>query len=103
MINLSGTDFERSLNGGLRYSFQGSSFEGFRDLFTWQGGPPAVADFQIAVQQAFDAWTVPDPATGLTSQLSFVADVGTPVVGFNNGQGGLDTRGAEIDHVRGRI
>ena len=62
-----------------------------------RGDPPTVDAFQMAVQQAFDAWTVPDPGTGLTSQLAFVADFGTPVVGFNNGQGGLDSRGAEID------
>ena len=92
MANLGGTNFERSLNGGLRYSLQGGSFQAFRDRFTWQAGQPTVAAFQMAVQQAFDAWTVPDPATGLTSQLAFVADVGTPVVGFNNGQGGLDSR-----------
>ena len=97
MANLGETNFERSLNGGLRYSLQGGSFQAFRDRFTWQGGEPTVAAFQMSVQQAFDAWTVPDPATGLTSQLAFVADVGTPVVGFNNGQGGLDSRGAEID------
>ena len=97
MANLGGTNFERSLNGGLRYSLQGGSFQAFRDRFTWQGGQPTVSAFQMAVQQAFDAWTVPDPATGLTSQLAFLADVGTPVVGFNNGRGGLDSRGAEID------
>jgi hypothetical protein len=97
MTNLGGIDVERSLTGGLRYSLQGGSFEAFRNLFTWQGGPPAVADFQLAVQQAFDAWMVPDSATGLTSQLAFVPDLGTRVVGFNNGQGGLDTGGAEID------
>jgi hypothetical protein len=56
-----------------------------------------VADFQTAVQQAFDCWKSVDPASGLGSALGFVADLSTPVVGFNAGGGGLDTRGAEID------
>src|SRR5262245_27945029 len=52
--NISG--FERSLNGGLRYSVQGGSFQAYRDLFTWSS-LPSVTAFQTAVQQAFDAWT----------------------------------------------
>lgn len=35
--------------------------------------------------------------SGFTSSLFFVPDFATAVVGFNTGNGGLDTRGAEID------
>jgi hypothetical protein len=35
------------------------------------------------VQDAFNAWTVPDTVTGLKTSLNFVADFGTAVVGFN--------------------
>ncbi|MGI9456328.1 MAG: hypothetical protein ACR2NU_07180 [Aeoliella sp.] len=87
---------ERSLDGGLRYSLEGGSYEAYRDLFTWSGGVPAVADFQTAVEQAFDAWESDDPATGLTTDLSFVADLGTTVVGTSV-FGGVDSDGAEID------
>ncbi len=91
IINLSGTNFERSLNGGLRYSVQGGSFQAFRDLFAWTA-VPTVPDFQVAVQQAFDAWRAVDPVSGLGSTLTFVPDLSTPVVGFNTGSGGLDSR-----------
>src|SRR5688572_3368041 len=60
--------FERSLNGGLRYSVQGGSYEAFRNLFTWQT-LPTVAEFTTAVQQAFGAWTAVDPVTGLGTSL----------------------------------
>ncbi len=95
-INVGGI-FERSLVGGLRYSLQGGSFQGYRDLFSWQGSAPSVSDFQTAVQRAFNAWTVVDPITSLNSSLSFLPDLATPVVGFNQGSGGIDSRGAEID------
>lgn len=95
-INISGTDFERSLSGGLRYSVQGGSFQAYRDLFSWNV-VPTVPQFQTAVQQAFDAWSSVDPVSGRGSALSFVPNLATPVVGFNTGSGGLDTRGAEID------
>jgi hypothetical protein len=85
---------ERSLSGGLRYSVQGGSYQAYRDLFTWSA-LPSVADFQLAVEQAFGAWTIVDPATGLGTALNFVADFGTPVVG--TGTGGINTNGAEID------
>jgi hypothetical protein len=91
-----GTPLERSLSGGLRYSLQGGSYEAYRNQFHWQK-MPSVAAFQTAVEQAFAAWTVPDPVTGLMTQLSFVADLATPVVGKNTGSGGSDPRGAEID------
>ena len=71
---------ERSLAGGLRYSLEGGSYQAFRDQFTWLGGAPSVASFQATVDGAFDAWTVTDPASGLGSALSFVPDLGTPVV-----------------------
>src|SRR6478672_4646551 len=80
-INISGTNFERSLNGGLRYSLQGGSFQAYRDLFAWNA-VPSVANFQTAVQQAFDAWKATDPVSGLGSSLTFVPDLATPVVGF---------------------
>jgi tetratricopeptide (TPR) repeat protein len=96
-ISIGGTNYERSLNEGLRFSLQGGSFEAYRDLFSWAGSVPTVADFTQAVMDAFSAWTVPDLTTGLTTALNFVADVATPVIGFNIGNGGLDTRGAEID------
>ena len=85
---------ERSLDGGLRYSLQGGSYEAYRDLFTWSS-LPSVADFTQAVQDAFAAWTVNDPTTGLTSDLSFVPDFATAVVG--TGAGGININGAEID------
>ena len=87
---------ERSLDGGLRYSLQGGSYEAFRDLFSWNI-VPTVADFQNAVEQAFNSWTVVDPVTDLGSTLSFTADLTTPVVGANNGNGGVNISGAEID------
>jgi hypothetical protein len=59
VINIGGTNFERSLVGGLRYSLQGSSYQAYRDLFSWQGVVPSVADFTLAVEEAFSAWTVP--------------------------------------------
>ncbi len=73
------TLLERSLDGGLRYSLSGGSFQSFRDSFSWVGGAPALADFQGAVEDAFNAWTVVDPVSGLGSDLSFVADLGTAV------------------------
>ena len=88
--------YERSLNGGLRFAMQGTSYTAFRDLFTWNSVPSASA-FTTAVNQAFGAWAAPDPVSGLGTTLSFVNDAGTPVVGANTGSGGLDTRGAEID------
>ena len=42
---------------------------------------PSVEDFQLAVEQAFAAWTTVDPVTGLHTDITFVADFATPVVG----------------------
>jgi hypothetical protein len=86
---------ERSLSGGLRYSLQGGSYQAYRDSFTWNV-VPSVADFTTAIQQAFAAWTSVDPATGLGTALSFVADLSTPVTG-TPGFGGVNVNGAEID------
>lgn len=88
---------ERSLDGGLRYSLQGGSFQAYRDLFSWTPSVPSVANFTTAVQQAFDAWTVVDPTSGLGSNLSFVPDLNTAVVGTANGSSGVNINGAEID------
>jgi hypothetical protein len=87
---------ERSLDGGLRYSLQGGSFEAYRNRFTWDGPTPPVSDFQQAVEQAFAAWESVDPVTGLGTDIYFVRDLSTPVAGsstFGNGS----FFGAEID------
>lgn len=73
-----GQSWERSLDGGLRYSVQGGGWSAYRDLFTWRSTPSAAA-FQAAVEAAFDAWTEVDPVTGFGTQLSFVQDFATPV------------------------
>lgn len=95
-INVQGTNYERSLDGGLRYAIPGKSFQYFRDQFTWNV-VPSVADFQVAVQQAFDAWTVTDPATGLGTALKFVPDLTQSPFVLGSVSGGADPRGAEID------
>ena len=87
---------ERSLNGGLRYSVSGGSFQAFRDSFAWSS-LPSVPDFQLSVERAFTAWTSPDPHSGLTTALSFVADFGIPVMA--GAFGSLNFNGAEIDLV----
>ena len=97
-FNFSGTDYERSLSGGLRYSVAGGSYEAFRDMFSWSGAVPSVADFQTTVEQAFAAWTNPDPVSQFATQISFTPDFGTSVVGLAGG-GGADNRGAEIDLI----
>lgn len=87
---------ERSLDGGLRYSLEGSSFEAYRNFFTWDGATPSVSDFQQSVEQAFAAWESVDPVSGLGTDLYFVQDFSTPVEGSNIfGNGSLF--GAEID------
>lgn len=69
---------ERSLNGGLRYSIEDGSYEAYRDLFQWDGGPPTVPEFQSVIEQAFCYWEVIDPATGLGTALTFLPDFDTP-------------------------
>lgn len=71
---------ERSIDGGLRYSISGGDFQTFRDSFSWSGAPPSVAAFQTAVENAFAAWTLVDPATGLDAGFAFVQDLATPAV-----------------------
>ena len=71
---------ERSLDGGLRYSLQGGSYEGFRDLLKWKNESPTVSDFQSAVEQAFGDWESMDSATGLGTSVRFVADLETTTV-----------------------
>ncbi len=68
---------ERSLQGGLRYSVQGGSYQAYRDTFSWSGVAPTVAAFQSAVQSAFNDWTVVDPVSGLGTTISFTEDLGT--------------------------
>jgi hypothetical protein len=94
-ISIGGTPYERSLNGSLRFSLQGGSYQAYRDRFTWDV-VPTVADFTAAVNNAFNAWTVADPVSGRLSGVSFAADLSTPVVGTVAG-GGVNVRGAEID------
>ncbi len=88
---------ERSLQGGLRYSIQSGNYTQFRDQFRWSSVPSASA-FQAAVEQAFQAWSVPDPVSGLTTAVQFVPDFSTSVV-TGVGFGGLNFNGAEIDLV----
>lgn len=88
--------FERSLDGGLRYSLQGGSYEALRNRFTWDGATPSVSEFTNAVKQAFRAWESVDPATGLRTDIRFVEDLGTAVSGFGT-FGSVDFWGAEID------
>lgn len=71
--------FERSLDGGLRYSIQGGSYEAFRDRFQWEGAPPSVEELQAAVENAFAAWQVVDPETGFGTNIRFVPDFETEV------------------------
>jgi len=87
---------ERSLDGGLRYSLSGGSFESFRDRFSWTS-LPSVLDFTAAVQGAFSAWTVVDPVSNLGTSLSFVCDPNTAVQGVVGG--GININGAEIDLI----
>ena len=70
---------ERSLDGGLRYSIEGGSYEAFRDKFVWADPAPTVAEFQATVEQAFADWEALDPATGLGTDLYFVPDFDTPI------------------------
>ena len=92
---------ERSLDGGLRYSLEGGSYEAFRDQLTW-GTVPTGAELQSAVHSAFDAWTTTDPATGLGTSLHFVEDLATEVWDNTGDLNNIGTflgvnSGAEID------
>jgi PEP-CTERM motif len=91
--NISGN--ERSLDGGLRYSLQGGSYEAYRDIFNWSV-LPSVVDFTQAIQESFAAWTVTDPVSGLGTALSFIENLSTPV-GAPASNVGVNISGAEID------
>ena len=82
---------ERSLDGGIRFSLDGGSYESFRDKFNWRT-TPTVEDFREAVEQSFAAWTVTDRATRLPGMLSFTEDFSTPVEKGNR-------VGSEIDII----
>ncbi|MCC6682876.1 MAG: hypothetical protein IT445_18415 [Phycisphaeraceae bacterium] len=69
---------ERSLQGGLRYSLQGGSYQAFKNQFTWEV-VPTNAQFKRTVRKAFEAWTTVDPATGFGTKLRFQSDLSTPV------------------------
>lgn len=93
---------ERSLDGGLRYSIGGGSYEVLRDRLAWVPAPPSVEDFRAAVRNAFAHWTIEDPETGLAAGFHFVEDQTTEAVddpgdpSSPSGFFGLN-RGAEID------
>lgn len=93
--------FERSLDGGLRYSFQGGNYASFRDLFNWGQRVPTVEDFQAAVENSFSAWESVDPVSGLETDIRFTPDLDTPIV-INPLPGNVHdliglSRGSEID------
>ncbi|HVJ84462.1 MAG TPA: hypothetical protein VM452_02395, partial [Caulifigura sp.] len=90
------TGNERSLDGGLRFSVQGGSYEAYRDLFTWSV-TPTVAQFTTAVNQAFNAWTAVDPVSGYGTSLSFVDDIANTAVVGSGMFSGTNINGAEID------
>lgn len=87
---------ERSLDGGLRYSLSGGSYQAFRDQFTWSI-LPSVADFTAAIQGAFSAWSAVDPASGFGTALNFVFDANSTAQGVTGG--GININGAEIDLI----
>ena len=78
VFDTSAGTLERSLEGGLRYSVAGGSYEAYRDAFTWTD-LPTVAEFSTAVGRAFGRWTAVDPVTRLGTALRFTEDFGTAV------------------------
>jgi hypothetical protein len=93
---------ERSLDGGLRYSIGGGSYEAFRDRIRWIPQQPSAEEVREAIRRAFDHWTVDDPATGLPAGFRFVEDLETEAVDdpgepFQQGDSFGLNRGAEID------
>jgi hypothetical protein len=85
---------DRSLNGGLTYTLDGGGYAAFRDMFSWSGAVPSTAAFQGAVEQAFNAWTVTDPASNFPTSLRFSYAPSITPIGFGTG---TTIRGAEID------
>jgi len=71
--------WERSLDGGLRYSLQGRTYQAYRDSFTWQGTAPSVSAFQTAIENAFNEWRAIDPVTGFGTKVNFAYDGATAV------------------------
>ena len=98
-FNVTNGSVERSLDGGLRFSLSGGSYTAYRDQFVWSTVPTEI-EFRNAILAAFDVWTERDPATGLTTSLSFVEDLGTTATGAIDGRVRL---GAEIDLLSGNI
>lgn len=93
---------ERSLDGGLRYSIGGGSYEAFRDRIRWIPQQPSAEEVREAIRRAFDHWTIDDPVTGLPSGFHFVEDLETEAVDdpgepFRQGDSFGLNRGAEID------
>ena len=86
---------ERSLDGGIRYSLDGGSYENFRDMFQWQT-TPSVEEFQEAIELSFAAWTVTDPRSKFYGMLTFTEDFSTPVENGN-------LVGSEIDIIARRF
>jgi hypothetical protein len=68
---------ERSLAGGLRYSVETGSYDGLANQLGWLGTPPTGEQLRLAIQRAFEHWTVVDPATGLPAAFHFVEDLDT--------------------------
>ncbi|MEM1444862.1 MAG: PEP-CTERM sorting domain-containing protein [Planctomycetota bacterium] len=87
---------ERSLDGGLRFAMQGGSYAAYRDLFSWSF-TPSVSAFRQTIEDAFAAWTVIDPVSGLGTDVSFVYDPDTRVQGVSHPDHWVNDRGAEID------
>lgn len=90
---------ERSLDGGLRFSVDGSNYEVYRDKFSWSS-VPTTNEFAGAIKSAFDPWLAIDPISKLGTDLFFVEDLSTPVSTAIESNIRL---GAEIDLLAGNI
>ena len=93
---------ERSLDGGLRYSIGGGSYEAFRDRIRWIPEQPSAEEVRQAIRRAFEHWTIGDPVSGLPAGFHFVEDLETEAVDdpgepFPQGDSFGLNRGAEID------
>ena len=91
---------ERSLDGGIRFSMTGGSYEAFSEEFNWKDGIiPTVAEFQTVVEDVFAEWEQVDPATGLGTDLRFVPDFGTEVVRDDHDDPFQLAEGSEFDLI----